>query len=161
MFQWIQHTELGSSCEVCCFFKKQKKGGRPKRERKNCGRPHSQHVVKQDPASRNTYIVMEAFSPLSLSRFLPSTTVPLDDLQCRLCSCSVDQPVQASCRKLVCSACIVSLLNLCSCDLVSFLCPFCKESHEITATSFPAATEVTMTVLGDLFPTCDKPQCSI
>ena len=81
--------------------------------------------------------------------------MPLDDLQCRLCSCSVDQPVQASCRKLVCSACIVSLLNLRSCDLASFLCPFCKESHEITATSFPAATEVTMTVLGDLFLTCN------
>ena len=47
VFQWTQHTELGSSCEVCCFFKKQKKGGRPKRERKNCGRPHSQHVVNR------------------------------------------------------------------------------------------------------------------
>ena len=92
------------------------------------------------------------------SRFLPSTTVPLEYLQCRFCSCIVDQPVQTPCRKLVCSTCIVSLLR--SCDLASFPCPFCKESHEITATSFPAATEVTMKVLGDLLLTCDKPQCS-
>ena len=83
--------------------------------------------------------------------------MPLDDLQCRLCSCIVDQPVQASCRKLVCSACHISHLNLRSCDLASFLCPFCRKSHEITATSFPAATEITMTVLGDVFLTCDKP----
>ena len=47
VFQWTPHTELGSSCEVCCFFKKHKKGGRPKKERKNCGRPHSQHIVNR------------------------------------------------------------------------------------------------------------------
>ena len=47
VFQWIPHTELSCSCEVCCFFKEQKKGGTPKKERKNRGRPHSQHIVNR------------------------------------------------------------------------------------------------------------------
>ena len=47
VFQWTPHTEFSSSCEVCCFLKNQKKGGRPKEERKNRGRPHSQHVVNR------------------------------------------------------------------------------------------------------------------
>ena len=156
VFQWTPHTE--PSCEVCCFFKEQKKGGRPKKERKNRGRPRSPPVVNSILLDTTHTQSWKASSPLSLSSFLPSTTVPLDDLQCRLCSCIIDQPVQTPCRKLVCSTCIVSLLR--SCDLASFPCPFCKESHKITATSFPAATEVTMKVLGDLLLTCDKPQCS-
>ena len=47
VFQWTLDTELSSSCEVCYFFKKQKKGGRSKKERKNRGRPRSQHIVNR------------------------------------------------------------------------------------------------------------------
>ena len=111
VYQWTPHTEPSSSCEACCFFKKQKKEG-DQRRRKNRGRPRSQPVVNRILLDATHIQSYKASSPLS---FLPSTTVPLDNLQCRLCSCIIDQPVQASCRKLVCSACIVSLLR--SCDL--------------------------------------------
>ena len=69
VFQWTPHTELSSSCEVCCIFKKQKKGGRPKKERKNCGRPLSQHVVNRILLhTTHNYIVMESvFSTESFS----------------------------------------------------------------------------------------------
>ena len=159
VFEWQSHSDPGSSCEICCFFKSKKKGGRPKKEKKNRGRPQSHSV--QFITNRFLHSTLPSYrvsSTLSLSRFLLSTTVPLNDLKCSVCSNIVDQPVETPCRKRVCSICIASLLR--SCDLEHFPCPSCKESHEITQSSFPEATEVVMKVLGDLLVTCDKPLCT-
>ena len=94
-------------------------------------------------------------SPLSPSRFLPSVTVPLDDLTCGLCQNIVDQPVETAFRKLVCSVCVASLLR--SCRLNHFPCPYCSVVHEVTETSFPEATNIVMNILGDLLVKSEKP----
>ena len=41
IFKWTPHTDPSSSCTVCCLFRMQNRGGRPKKERKNRGRPRS------------------------------------------------------------------------------------------------------------------------
>ena len=87
VFEWQSHSDPGSSCEICCFFKSKKKGGRPKKEKKNRGRPQSHSV--QFITNRILHSTLPSYrvsSTLSLSRFLPSTTVPLNDLKCSLCS---------------------------------------------------------------------------
>ena len=82
LFQWQPHTP---SCSVCCHFQKQKKGGRPKKMRKNRGRPslHSAKAIT-NRVLRTTLPSHKTSSPLSLSRFLPST-VALESLQCGVC----------------------------------------------------------------------------
>ena len=110
LLEWKPHRE--SPCEISLFCKQQRKGGRPKKERKNCGRPRSDSVEMM--LLRTTLPSYKVSSSLSVSRFLPSATVPLRDLQCSLCANVVHQPVETPCRKLVCSTCVVSLLRSCS-----------------------------------------------
>ena len=134
---------------------KRKGEGQGRRERIVAGHSILSIVNKMLHTALPSYKVS---CPLSPSRFLPSSTVSLVDLQCSLCSNIVDQPVQTPCRKLACSVCIASLLR--TCELDHFPCPSCKEFHEINKASFPEATDVVMNVLGDLLLTCDKPLCT-
>ena len=123
LYEWKGHTDSG--CEVCCYFKEQRKGGRPRKERKNRGRPQENSILSIMNKMLHTALPSYKVScPLSPSRFLPSSTVSLVDLQCSLCSNIVDQPVQTPCRKLACSVCIASLLR--TCELDHFPCPSCK-----------------------------------
>ena len=156
VFEWTPHTQ---DCEVCSFFSRQKKGGRPKKERKNRGRPKAdsvQGVVQR--MARTDLPSYRVSCALSIDRFLPSSTIPLKDLQCSLCGNIVDQPVQTPCRKLVCTSCVIHLLR--SCNLSSYPCPSCKEAHTIDKASFPEATTVVMGMLGDLLVKCDKVKCT-
>ena len=154
-FDWKPHN---SNCTTCIFFQKQRKGGRPKKQRKNRGRPQSQIHLTTQRLLHTTLPSYKVSSPLSPSRFLPSTTVPLDDFTCGLCQNIVDQPVETPCRKLVCSVCIALLLR--SCRINHLPCPYCSVDHEVTETSFPEATDIVMKVLGDLLMKCENPLCT-
>ena len=151
VFKWTAHT--GQSCAVCLLFRTQKKGGRPRKKQKNRGRPSSlvSRIMSSAPKS------WRGSSPLIVSRFLQTAAIAMQDLQCTLCSCIVDQPLETPCRKLVCASCITTFVSTCD-DHASFPCPSCKESHEINDSSFPAASEVVVKVLGQLLVSCD--QCS-
>ena len=97
-------------------------------------------------------------SSLSISRFLPSSTISLSGLQCSLCNNVVDQPVQTPCRKLVCTMCVVHLLQSCNQD--NYPCPSCHESHPVDQAAFPEATTAVMNMLGDLLIKCDGADCT-
>ena len=121
----------------------------------NRGRPLSftTRIMRDAPRS------MKYSVPLQPSRFLPTTYVAIEDLQCNICNCIVDQPVETPCRKHVCSLCIAHLFR--SCDgVASFPCPSCKEVHEISDSSHPSANEMVVKVLGELLLTCDEMSCS-
>ena len=100
--------------------------------------------------------------PLSLTRFLPTTTsFTLADLQGSICLHIVDRPVETLCRKLLCADCISDYVR--STDDVAehkMQCPSCAESHHITSTSFTPASEVVLKILRALLLHCDKPSCS-
>ena len=140
VFEWTAHADPSSSCKVCCFLKKKSTGGRLKKTKMNRGRPLSftTRIMCDAPNS------MKSSIPLQPSRFLPTTFVAIEDLQCSICNCIVDQPVETPCRKLVCSLCIVSLFRSCD-DVVSLPHPSSVEydidqflSHYHT--TFPRAT---------------------
>ena len=142
-FAWTEHAESG--CTVCTHLGgKKKKGGRPIKEKGERGRPRegsNRHI-----ANRILQSAAQSFkaggSPLLLSHFLPSSSVSLTDLQCRICSNIVDRPVETPCKKVVCCSCISALIATTS-DLAEFPRPSCKEVHEITESSFsPALLEM-------------------
>ena len=104
----------------------------------NRGRPLSftTRIMRDAPNS------MKSSIPLQPSRFLP-TFVAVVDLQCSICNCIVDQPVETPCIKLVCSLCILSLFRSCD-DVASLPCPSSVESDIdqfiSSCTTFPRAT---------------------
>ena len=154
LFEWTPHTQ--QDCEVCSYFSRQKKGGRPKKERKNRGRPKTDSVQGVIQRMARTDLPSYRVScPLSIS---PSSTISLANLQCSLCNNVVDQPVQTPCRKLVCTTCVLHLLQ--SCNLNHYPCPSCKEAHTIDTAAFPEASTVVMSVLGDLLVKCDRVECT-
>ena len=124
---------------------------------KNRGRPslHSTKAIA-NRVLRTTLPSHRTSSPLSLSRFWPST-VALESLQCGVCHNIVDQPMHTECRKLVCATCIPSLLH--SSENGQYNCPSCKEPHKICASTFPEASDVVVNVLGDLLVRCEEPNC--
>ena len=153
------HTcTLALIAQHAACFKSRKRGESEERE-KNCGRPQSQIQLITQRILCTTLPSHKGSSPLSPSRFLPSVTVPLEDLMCGLCQNIVDQPIKTPCRKLVCSVCVTSLLR--SCCLNHFPYPYCSVVHEITETSFPEATNIVMNVLGDLLVKCEEKNNSV
>ena len=137
-FEWSLHID--DCCWVC-----KGKAGRQKKGTKKRGRPKEEsgkgianRVLRTAPPS------WRAAQPLSLSRFLPpATSLSLHDLQCKLCECIVDRPVETPCRSLVCAQCIGNhVLTVDS----SFSCPCSKESHELSPSMFVAASDVVLKV---------------
>lgn len=157
-YTWSSHTEKG--CEVCDVLSPLNRGGRPKKSSKKRGRPPQESnkgiantVIKNAPES------WRASEPLSLPRFLPpATNLSLSDFQCALCLCIVNQPVETPCRKLICATCISEHVR--GANLSDMPCPCCKQSHSITSSSFPPASEVVLKVIEALLLHCDKPLCT-
>ena len=117
VFEWTAHVDPSSSCKVCCFYLKKSTGERPKKTKMNRGRPLSftTRIMRDAPNSMKCSILLQP------SRFLP-TFVAIEYLQCSICNCIVDQPVETPCRKLVCSLCIVRIFRSCD-DVASLPCP--------------------------------------
>ena len=157
VYQWLAHMDV--DCEVCNKFMAQSKGGRQKKTKK-CGRPNSESskgiansVLKNAPKS------WRGSQPLHVARFLPpSTSLSLPDLLCVVCHCIVDRPVETPCRKMVCAHCISGLVL--EADVSAMQCPCCPESHNITSSCFPPASDVVLKVMGALLVHCDNPLCS-
>ena len=151
---WKEH--MASDCYMCsqlCM-------GRPSKSKGKSGRPCdgsnqsiANRILREAPPS------MKAAGPLSPSRFLPPTAVSLSDLQCSLCSCIVDKPVQTPCGKTVCGVCISMAISKCV-SLESYTCTSCSGVHTISDASYPAAPDLLIKVLGELLLTCDIASCS-
>ena len=97
VYGWAPHTQ---ECSQCNFSRSQGQGGRPPKVRKNRGRPMSKSSKGiAGEVRRNAPVRWRASLPLSPEHFLPpGGTVSLADLQCSLCKCIVDGPVQTPCR---------------------------------------------------------------
>ncbi len=160
--EWSPHTE-GSDCQVCALFVRQQRGGRPKKERKNRGRPgHSSNQILADNISQQAPPSWKASQQLAPSRFLPpASNVSLQDLQCIICKCIVDRPVETPCQKLVCSECICRHIQMA--ELSAVPCPCGDTTYAISSVSSSSISpppEVVMKVLGSLLIQCDKPHCT-
>lgn len=157
-FKWESHGGDWESYEGECWVCKGK-GVRQKKGTKKRGRP------KDDSGKGVANTVLEIVPTswkvvlsLSLSRFLPPASfLSLHDLQCKVCSCIVDQPVETLCSNLVCAECISSLLLTVESSLQ---CPCCKDCLEVSPTMFVPASEVVLKVLGTLLVRCDKSTCT-
>ena len=130
---WTPHSD--DNCSVCDLFARQQKGGRPKKERKNRGRPREQSqqqirkfVLKEAPPSW-----CDPEIQLTPSQFLPPSVLQLSDFCCPVCSCIVNRPVELPCHKLICAGCVASSDSA---------CPSCGDSHEVTTDSFVPAQEM-------------------
>ena len=141
VFKWTAHGD--GNCWVC-----RGKAGRPKKSTKKRGRPKQESckgianaILKNAPKG------LKALQPLSLARFhQPAPNISLHDMQCTLCDCIVDRPVETPCRQLVCADCISTLVR--DADLSAMQCPCCHGCHRISSSCFAPAAEVVTKVLG-------------
>ena len=137
VYQWSAHVDV--DCELCNKFMAQSKGGRQKKEKK-CRRPNRESskgiansVLKSAPKS------WRGSQSLHVARFLPpSASLSLPDLLCVVYHCIVDRPVETPC---------ISGLVL-EADLSVMQCLCCPESHNITSSCFPLASDVILKVMG-------------
>ena len=92
--------------------------------------------------------------PLQPSQFLPTMYVAIEDLQCSICNCIVDQqwkhPAEGMCVHLVLSIFFVRVMTL------PHFRAFCKEIHEIFDSSYPPVTEMVVKMLGELLLACSS-----
>ncbi len=85
--RWSPHTE-GEGCQICQMFAGQQRGVRPRKERKNWGRPgQSSNRVLADKIVQQSPPSWRASHLLTSSRFLPpASSLSLQDLQCTICN---------------------------------------------------------------------------
>ena len=154
--EWTPHTD--GECGVCSLFASQRKGGRPRSEGKNRGRPGidspQQTITEIHQRAPPSWRVSQ---PLSPSRFLPpGANISLADLLCPTCKCVVDRPVETPCCKLVCAMCMVRHIQ----DQPPGSCPCCDTEHDPSSSTIAPASDVVMKVLGTLLIRCDQPSCT-
>ncbi|CAI8045517.1 hypothetical protein GBAR_LOCUS25178, partial [Geodia barretti] len=94
-YNWRAHDDNG--CGTFILFRSQSVGGRPK---KNRGRPRK----STEGLTRLKKSTTPSWDALQPALFLspPSTRPQLEDLQCCMCHCIVNRPVETGCRKLAC-----------------------------------------------------------
>ncbi len=122
VMQWQEHSD---ECQTCELFTKSRRGGRPKKSRKNRGRPTSDETTRA--ALRNHIRAVAAPKcivevPLSPSRFV--SVVGLKTLVCVLCSNVIDEGVETHCNHLVCAPCFCTYLSSIEAGVPS--CPACS-----------------------------------
>ncbi len=156
--QWSPHT--ATDCSACNLFANQLRGGRPKKGCKNWGRLDNSSSQILADISERAPPSWRASQPLVLSRFLPpASSISLRDLQCAMCQCIVDQPVQMPCRKLVCCKYITHAIQ--RFEPAALQCPCCDTPHDrsssASSVSISPASEVVLKILGELLIQCDGP----
>ena len=154
-FVWTSHS--GNSCDMCEMLSQQSVGGRPRKERKNCGHPgnKSTHTVWKHlntiaPAS------FQAVQPLYPSRFhTAASNISLADFQCPSCANILNRPIQLTlCGKMICMDCFVAHMKG-----GSAVCPGCSSDHEHGIGNVQSPPEVVVKLIGGLYIRCEGPAC--
>ena len=108
VFAWSGHKQ--SDCQVCDQVVVSKKGGRPKKTRKNRGRPTavSAHTrLEQLQTNKQESYIPGQVERSTLVYFVPSSLgVQQSDLECPVCTTLLDRPVQVSCGAVLCTECV-------------------------------------------------------
>ncbi len=107
--QWKQH---GHDCQTCSLYTKSRQGGRPRKSRKNRGRPTGDEITRVTLRSHISSVAAPKCRgevPLAPARFV--SVVGVKRLVCTLCANVVDQGVETQCNHLVCAPCFITWLN--------------------------------------------------
>ena len=133
VFQWNLHSE--GSCSVCTQLVSVRKGGRPRKQTKNRGRPNVtghcgqytliDHINKcSSPPFYNRPDTLEFHS------CPPSIQLSVTDIHCVICTNILNRPVSLSCAcVLVCSTCLTQWIQI----LKSNRCPVCYINHDLNS----------------------------
>ena len=159
VYVWKPHIEV--NCKQCEYFQMQERGGRPAKARKNRGRPKNMSC-KAIAGNVRSYVqpCWKATQPLQLDCFIsPVDGISLADLQCSLCECIVDGPIQIPCRCFVCADCIVPAILHSVFPTMS--CSSWTETRDISLpAAFSPLPDVIVTVLESLLIQCKVAQCT-
>ena len=110
---WSGHEE--EDCQVCNQVAVSRKGGRPKKARKNRGRPRTNSVHTRLERMRNYR--QESYLPCQVERSTLVYSVPSSlgvkqsDLECPVCMILLDRPVQLACGAVLCMECVCRYNN--------------------------------------------------
>ena len=106
--EWAEHES--KECTICTHSVR----GRPKKEKKNRGRPSTSsthaainNIIKCSPRS---FLPCNSDN-ISLYTVPQSSGLCCEDVACSICTLLLDQPVQLSCGPVVCQHCICRLLH--------------------------------------------------
>ncbi len=147
LFEWQPHT---SNCEVCKHFYQSTKGGRPKKGRKNRGRPLGESTSETVASVRAVAGVSLVSAAVDLSR-ISASQVDYSHLVCPLCKQVVNGPLQLGCERFVCAECIVQLLHS---HGPHTCCPSCDAP--VTSEHFMRCPDVVTDLFGNLRVKCSR-----
>ena len=147
LFNWQPH---GDSCDVCEYFVKRAKGGRPKKCRKNCGRVAGETITHTGTSIRAIASDRLVTASVDPSRILAS---PVDHshLVCPLCKLVVNGPIQLTCETLVCGDCLLKLIRSKGPDAG---CPSCDA--QVTSAHLKKCPSVIVDLLSNLRIKCGQ-----
>ena len=147
-FQWSEHD--GIDCATCNKLNTVKKGGRPKKQRKNRGKPieNSCHdIIKFTlDIAPPTFYDSKANFQLNIP---PSSNIQHSDLHCCTCFNVLNSPVQLSCSSFICSSCLTKWIELSQ----SNKCPVCY-CHSLTTSEIKNLQPIHFRLLQDTIVKC-------
>ena len=126
LFQWEHHTN-SDRCKTCAKLNVILKGGRPKKGRKNRGRPkenscHNIIAYIRDIAPPHFYNNRDLIEVMKVPE-----GVSQSESVCPICLNLLNSPIKLSCKTLLCSSCLVTWIE----TTRSTNCPSCY-AHSIT-----------------------------
>ena len=149
-FPFTEHFD-DDDCGVCTHFSMMSKGGRPSKKRHTLT-GIAQHIRM----CAGPKLSHKKFS-LSFSRFYapPQSSISLTDIQCPICKCIVDQPIEIPCKVPACLDCCLWLIQ--KGDMSN--CPSCGSEHEVDFSTFSQIPAFLLKILLQqvLHCICSKP----
>ena len=153
LYVWEQHTHT-HTCTTCNQVKSVKKGGRPKKGRKNRGKPQLDSC--HDLIAHTKQISPEAFyhTDQFLTYNIPlSIDLSKSDIECSICCNLLNSPVQLICQQpfFLCASCLICWFE----SSQSTRCPSCDKYHSLTTKEITPINPMHLRVLESVVVKCN------
>ena len=139
-------TEHFDGCGTCMYFSTLSKGGRPSKKATQIPTGHIRSCAGPKLSGKTFSLLLSRFCPP------PPGSISLKDIQCPICMCIVDQPVEMPCKVPAWMECFLWLVQRGEIRT----CPSCRKEHNIEVSPIPSLI-LKLLLQQVLYCTCSNP----
>ncbi len=148
IISWSEHSDV--NCMTCEKHQTVKKGGRPKKQQKNRGKPITNSCYDIIQHIMNIALPMLYNNETSFQPHPLTMNIQQSDVQCAICLGTLNSPVQLTpCMSLLCSPCLIQWIEYSK----SNECPVCYH-HILTTSEIRLLEDIHLRLLHGMLVTC-------